>query len=71
LGVVVQFADARRWILDWGGCLGGKGVRRGEGVFELAAKGSAPHLDGSNRSAGGLLTLFFSSAFAEKTLKDL
>lgn len=35
-----------------GGVLGGKGVRRGEGVFELAAKGSAQHLGGSNRSAG-------------------
>jgi hypothetical protein len=41
-----------RW--HWGGGLGGKGVRRGEGVFKLAAKGAAPHSGGSNRSAGRL-----------------
>ena len=36
-----------------GGCLGGKGVRRGEGFFELAAKGSALHLDGSIAALAG------------------
>ena len=36
-----------------GGCLGGKGVRRGEGVFELAAKGSALLLVGSIAKLAG------------------
>ena len=36
-----------------GGCLGGKGVRRGEGFFELAAKGSALHLGGSIAALAG------------------
>ena len=36
-----------------GGCLGGKGVRRGDGVFELAAKGSARHLGGSIAALAG------------------
>jgi hypothetical protein len=40
--------------LTEGGSLGGKGVRRGEGVLKLAAKGSAPHLGGSIRGTGGL-----------------
>jgi hypothetical protein len=40
-----------------GGGLGGKGVRRGEGVYELAAKGSALHLGGAIAALAGSVML--------------
>jgi hypothetical protein len=52
-----------------GGCLGGKGVRRGEGVFELAAKVSALHwMDQSQRWRGSDATPFI-GAFRENLRK--
>jgi hypothetical protein len=36
-----------------GGSLGGKGVRRGKRVFELAAKGTAQHLGGTIAALAG------------------
>jgi len=53
-----------------GGCLGGKGVRRGEGVFELAAKGSALHLGGSIAALAGFDAIVL-IGFCEENLREL
>ena len=46
-GQGIAVVDLRLSEVSKGGCLGGKGVRRGEGVFKLAAKGAALKVGGT------------------------
>jgi hypothetical protein len=54
-GASIAICEARDGLN--GGGLGGKGVRRGEGVYELAAKGSALHLGGAIAALAGSVML--------------